>query len=76
MAVIGRGAAIAQFPFGLRLTGFPAWLVWLFLHLMYLVGFRNRLNVLINWAWNYLTYDRSARLIVELSRPKETDDER
>jgi NADH:quinone reductase (non-electrogenic) len=75
MAVIGRGAAIAQFPFGLRLTGFPAWLVWLFLHLMYLVGFRNRLNVLINWAWNYFTYDRSARLIMELSRPKETDHE-
>jgi NADH dehydrogenase len=73
MAVIGRGAAVAQFSFGLRLAGFPGWLVWLFLHLMYLVGFRNRLNVLINWAWNYLTYDRSARLIVELDRPKETD---
>jgi NADH dehydrogenase len=76
MAVIGRGAAVAQFSNGLRLHGFPGWLVWLFLHLMYLVGFRNRLNVLINWGWNYLTYDRSARLIVELSRRRETDDER
>ena len=64
MATIGRNAAVAQFPFGWRFTGFIAWLMWLFLHLMYLVGFRNRLNVFINWLWNYLTYDRSPRLIL------------
>jgi NADH dehydrogenase len=64
MATIGRNAAVAQFPNGWRFTGFIAWLMWLFLHLMYLVGFRNRLNVFVNWLWNYLTYDRSPRLIV------------
>lgn len=64
MATIGRHAAVAQFPIGWRFTGFVAWLMWLFLHLVFLIGFRNRLNVLINWVWNYFTYDRSARLIV------------
>jgi NADH:ubiquinone reductase (H+-translocating) len=70
MATIGRSAAVTEFPFkfGPRFTGFIAWLMWLFLHLMYLVGFRNRLNVFINWAWNYFTYDRSARLIFEEGR--------
>lgn len=63
MATIGRHAAVAQFPIGWRFTGFVAWLMWLFLHLVFLIGFRNRLNVLINWVWNYLTYDRSSRLI-------------
>jgi NADH dehydrogenase len=65
MATIGRHAAVAELPFGLRFWGFPAWLMWLFLHLLYLIGFRNRLNVLVNWWWNYVTYDRGARLIVE-----------
>jgi NADH dehydrogenase len=65
MATIGRNAAVAQFPVGWKFTGFIAWLMWLFLHLMYLVGFRNRMNVFINWLWNYLTYDRSARLILD-----------
>jgi len=47
----------------LHLSGFVAWFMWLFVHLMYLVGFRNRLLVLIEWGWAYLTYQRSARLI-------------
>lgn len=64
MATIGRNAAVAQLPTGWRFTGFIAWMMWLFLHLMYLVGFRNRLNVFINWLWNYITYDRSPRLIM------------
>lgn len=64
MATIGRNAAVAQFPIGWKFTGFIAWLMWLFLHLMYLVGFRNRLNVFVNWMWNYFTYDRSPRLIL------------
>ncbi|HEY3289008.1 MAG TPA: NAD(P)/FAD-dependent oxidoreductase, partial [Anaerolineae bacterium] len=68
MATIGRNAAVAQLPNGMRFTGFVAWLMWLFLHLMYLVGFRNRLNVFINWLWNYMTYDRSPRLIMKRDR--------
>ena len=50
-------------PFGIRFRGFPAWLSWLFLHLVLLVGFRNRLSVLLNWAWNYVTWDRAARVV-------------
>jgi NADH:ubiquinone reductase (H+-translocating) len=65
MATIGRNAAVVQFPNGWKFTGFIAWLMWLFLHLMYLVGFRNRLNVFVNWLWNYITYDRSPRLILD-----------
>ena len=64
MATIGRNAAVSQLDIGIRNTGFLAWVMWLVLHLMQLVGFRNRLNVLLNWAWNYFTYDRSARLIM------------
>ena len=66
MATIGRNAAVAELNMGLRTTGFVAWVMWLVLHLMQLVGFRNRLNVLLNWAWNYFTYDRSARLILNV----------
>ncbi len=65
MATIGRGAAVADLPLGIRLTGMPAWLAWLFLHLLLLAGFRNRLSVFASWAWNYLTYDRGPRLIIE-----------
>lgn len=68
MATIGRNAAVAELPLRIRLRGFPAWVAWLFLHLMYLVGFRNRVNVFVNWAWNYFTYDRGARLIVAAGR--------
>lgn len=62
LATIGRAAAVGQIG-NWKVSGFPAWLAWLFVHLMYLVGFRNRLLVLIQWAWSYFTYDRSARLI-------------
>ncbi len=65
MATIGRGAAVAEFPLGIHLSGFVAWVLWLVLHLITLVGFRNRAAVLLNWSWNYLTYDRGARLIVD-----------
>ena len=70
MATIGRNAAVAELAFGLRTSGFVAWVMWLFLHLVLLIGFRNRLNVLVNWMWNYFTYDRSARLI--MSPPRAT----
>lgn len=63
MATIGRSAAVFD-AFGIRLSGFIAWLGWLFIHLMYLVGFRNRVVVLANWFYNYVTYDRGVRLIV------------
>ena len=66
MATIGRGRAIADLGF-LRLAGYPAWLAWLFIHLMYLVQFGNRVLILVQWAWNYLTWNRSARLITEAS---------
>ena len=58
MATIGRNSAVADLPLRLRFTGFLAWVVWLFLHLLYLVGFRNRLSVLVSWSWSYLTWDR------------------
>jgi NADH dehydrogenase len=63
MATIGRRAAVAELPFGIRLRGGLAWLAWLGLHLVTLVGPRNRASVLLNWAWNYLTWDRGPRLI-------------
>lgn len=64
MATIGRNDAVAELPFGIRFDGFLAWLSWLGLHLFFLIGFRNRVAVLLSWLWNYLTYDRSARLIL------------
>jgi len=62
LATIGRAAAVAQFG-NLQISGFVAWLAWLFVHIFFLIGFRNRIIVLIHWAWSYLTYERGARLI-------------
>lgn len=62
LATIGRAAAVADLGW-LRFSGFPAWALWLFLHLMYLVGFENRLLVFTQWAWNYFTWNRGTRLI-------------
>jgi NADH dehydrogenase len=67
MAVIGRAAAVADLG-RLRLTGYPAWLAWLFVHLVQLVLFGNKVLVLCQWAWNYLTFGRSARIITERGR--------
>ena len=69
MATIGRHDAVAQLPGGLRFSGPLGWLAWLVLHLVMLIGFRNRANVLVNWAWNYVTYDRGSRLIVGSEEP-------
>ena len=63
MATIGRRSAVAELPAGIRLRGTLAWFAWLGLHLLYLSGLRNRLSVLLNWAWAYLTWDRGPRLI-------------
>jgi NADH dehydrogenase len=65
MATIGRSRAVAWIFNRIQLSGYLAWLSWLGLHLIALLGFRNRLNVFINWVWNYFTYDRSVRLIIE-----------
>ncbi len=62
MATIGRGRAIADLGF-VRFGGYAAWLAWLFIHLMKLVQFGNRVLILVQWAWSYLTWNRSARLI-------------
>ncbi len=62
MATIGRAAAVADLGW-VRLSGLFAWLLWLFIHLLYVVEFENRLLVLLQWSWNYLTWNRSARLI-------------
>jgi NADH dehydrogenase len=67
LATIGRSKAVADLPKGIRYKGFFAWVTWLFVHLMYLVGFRNKMMVLVDWVWNYVTYDRRVRLI--LRRP-------
>jgi NADH dehydrogenase len=64
MATIGRRAAVAELPGGIRLRGGLAWLAWLGLHLIFLVGKRNRASVPLNWAWNYLTWDRGPRLLL------------
>jgi NADH dehydrogenase len=66
MATIGRSRALVQTG-RLRFGGFPAWIFWLLVHIYFLVGFRNRLFVVIAWAWSYLTYGRGARLIVRRS---------
>ncbi|MGC2351812.1 MAG: NAD(P)/FAD-dependent oxidoreductase, partial [Candidatus Udaeobacter sp.] len=62
MATIGRNKAVADLKF-MHLSGLPAWLAWLFVHIVFLVGFRNRLLVLLQWGWAYLTFDKGARLI-------------
>jgi NADH dehydrogenase len=62
LATIGRSAAIAQFG-KIHISGFMAWLAWLFVHILFLIGFQNRILVFIQWAWSYFTYERSARLI-------------
>jgi NADH dehydrogenase len=82
MATIGRRSAVTELPSGFTITGTLGWLSWLFLHLLYLVGFRNRLSVLLNWAWSYATKERGPRLIFgadeldgidEVSRPDLAD---
>ncbi len=65
MATIGRMSAIGnvEWPFKAHVSGFPAWFIWVTIHIFFLIGFRNRLSVLANWVWTYFTFTRSARLI-------------
>lgn len=69
MATVGRHRAVFE-SFGIRLHGFLAWWGWMFLHLMLLVGYRNRLIVFVNWMWNYFTYQRAIRIIVRKYVPR------
>ena len=62
MATIGRAAAVAMVG-KLHLSGLLAWMAWLFIHILYLIGFRNRVIVLLEWLWAYLRYEKAARLI-------------
>jgi NADH dehydrogenase len=72
LAVIGRARAIAELP-RLQLSGFSAWLVWVFIHILSLIGFRNRAIVLFEWIWAYFTLQRGARLITgSIDRPRDT----
>ena len=64
LATIGRAAAVAE-VFGLRFSGLPAWILWLFVHIFFLIGFRNRVAVILQWAFSYLTFRRGARLITD-----------
>ncbi len=63
LATIGRAAAVADLGPRLQFSGYLAWILWLFVHLMYLVQFHNRVFVLMQWAWHYVTWNRGARLI-------------
>ena len=62
MATIGRAAAVAEIR-ALHLSGLPAWIAWLVVHIFFLIGFQNRLLVMVQWAWSYVSYERGARLI-------------
>lgn len=75
MATIGRNDAVAQLAGGLRLKGRTAWMMWALVHIYKLVGFRNRFDVLLNWVYNYATYNFSARLILDTSPDGEPADE-
>jgi NADH dehydrogenase len=72
LATIGRAKAVADIH-GLRVSGFPAWVTWLFVHLFYLIGFENRLLVLTQWAFSFFTHGRGARLITEAARTSVPD---
>jgi len=74
LATIGRHSAVAQLP-NVRFSGIFAWWFWLLLHIYFLIGFRSRLIVLINWAWAYFTYERGARIILGNEEPHGSEKE-
>ena len=69
MATVGRNLAVVDLPFW-KFQGFFAWLTWMFVHLMAIVGVKNKVLIFINWLWNYVTYDQSLRLIIRAKSPK------
>lgn len=72
MATIGRNRAVADLSF-IKFSGFIAWLTWMFVHLMAILGVKNRLLIFVNWFWNYVTYDQSLRLILKVADSKKED---
>jgi NADH dehydrogenase len=73
LAVIGRAQAVADIG-RLHFGGFVAWFLWIFIHIFFLIGFRNRVIVLLEWAWAYVTYQRGARLITDPWHPASTQE--
>src|SRR5205823_3902692 len=73
VATIGRNAGVAQLRGGIMFTGFIGWMTWIFVHVYYLIGFRNRLIAMATWAWNYLRFDRPIRLILQAERDPEVE---
>src|SRR6185295_1871692 len=69
LAVIGRGHAVADLN-RIKASGFFAWLLWVFVHIFFLIGFRNRVIVMFEWAWSYITFQRGARVITGEWRPE------
>jgi len=72
LATVGKNKAVADLPF-IKFQGFLAWIVWMLVHLMSIVGVKNRLMIFINWAWNYVTYDQSLRLIIRPENDKKSE---
>ena len=71
MATIGRNRAVADLPYHIRFGGFVAWVLWAGVHIFYLVGYRNRLAVMGEWLWNYVTFYRGSRLITGMRNGQE-----
>jgi len=69
LATIGRKSAVAVFPMGVRLSGLLAWWTWLFVHIFFLIGFRNRITTMVDWMLAYITHQRHARLILRDGAP-------
>jgi NADH dehydrogenase len=72
MATIGRNKAVVDFP-KFSISGIFAWFIWMFVHLLFLIGFRNKVTTFINWIWNYFTFDRATRLIIRPWRKNSID---
>ncbi|WP_430973950.1 NAD(P)/FAD-dependent oxidoreductase [Sunxiuqinia rutila] len=70
LATIGRNKAVADLPGNIKLSGIVGWMIWMLVHLLFLIGFRSKAVVFANWSWNYLTYDRGIRLILRPSSKK------
>ena len=76
LAIIGRNRAVADLPGNVHFNGIPAWFVWAFVHIFYLIGFRNRLFTFLSWVGNYITYNRAVRLVLEPTLEEELRQER
>jgi len=74
MATVGRNKAVVDLPGGVHFAGRAAWFIWMFVHLISIIGFRNKIVIVSNWIWNYFTYDRGTRLIIRLFIPGNKSD--